>query len=98
MYDAAGVVTLDALLATTYTHTVKMLKVIEGFSTNAISVKKVSTESTFAIIAPKTGGIQSSAPINGTYAITCSDSLGVSHTSSDINYNTGVTWIQKIID
>jgi hypothetical protein len=71
MFDEAGLTTEDQNLATTYTYTITMKKVINGFSTNAVSVKKVSTESTFNIVAPNKGGTQSSTPISGYYTITC---------------------------
>lgn len=97
MFDAAGVETTDSTLATTFTHTIKLLKAINGFSANAVSIKKVSTVSTFVVVSPNKGGIQSTAPINGTYAITCTDHLGASHTSRDINYNTSPMWVTKAI-
>jgi hypothetical protein len=98
MFDVNGTSTSDASLANTYKYNVKLAKVINGFSTNALSVKMVSTGSTFDVVAPNKGGIQSSAPFSGNYAITCSDSQGVSHTSWDIAYNTGPTWITNVID
>jgi 3-deoxy-D-manno-octulosonate 8-phosphate phosphatase KdsC-like HAD superfamily phosphatase len=57
MFDASGDVTDDSALATTYTHTVKMHKVIDGFSTEALMATKISTASTIVIVAPKLGGI-----------------------------------------
>jgi hypothetical protein len=43
MYDAQGQVTEDSDLSVTNVYTVKMLRLINGFSTNKINVKKVDT-------------------------------------------------------
>jgi hypothetical protein len=96
-YDANGAATSSSS-ATTYEYKVKLAKVISGFSTNALSVKKVTSKSAFTATAPNKGGVQSSTPISGTYTITCEDSFGVSHSSSDISFNTEPTWITKQLD
>lgn len=88
MFDAAGEVTADKSLAATMTYNVKLQKLITGFSTNALSVKKVKTASTFEFVAPNKGGIQSSTPISGYYQITCAGPTGEYYTSSDILYST----------
>lgn len=66
-------------------------------SANAISVTKGTTTATFAVASPSIGGIKSSAPLNGTYAVQCTDSKNIAYTSKDINYNTSPYWIGKAI-
>jgi hypothetical protein len=97
MFNDLGEETTDSALAVAYTFAVKLQNVIEGFSTNAVTVKKVSTESTFEIIAPNKGGIQSTPPISGYYQITCQDHTGIDHTSSDIKFDTNPIWITRAI-
>jgi hypothetical protein len=69
MFDASSVLTTDATLAVTVVYTVTLQKQIFGMSANAISVTKGTTLSTFAVASPSIGGIKSSAPVNGTFAV-----------------------------
>jgi len=48
-------------------------KLIKDFSSNAISITKVTTKSSFTIITPQKS-IKSSTPIAGSYIISCVDS------------------------
>jgi hypothetical protein len=97
MFDASSAPTTDATLAVTVVYTVTLQKQIFGMSANAISVTKGTTLSTFAVASPSIGGIKSSAPVNGTYAVQCMDSSNIVYTSRDINYNAGPFWIGKAI-
>lgn len=72
MFDATSTLTTDSTLATTYTYTVSVRKMITGFSINAATISKVDSKSTFAVVPP-IKGIKSSAPVNGTYTLTCTD-------------------------
>jgi hypothetical protein len=52
MFDAANTLTTNATLATTYTYTVKLSKMINGVSFNGATVSKVSTSSAFSLVPP----------------------------------------------
>ena len=81
----------------TITYTVTLKKLVNGFSVNAISVKKVTTASTFTIASPNNGGVQSSAPISGFYQITCTDPSGAPVISTDIKYDSSPVWIANAL-
>jgi hypothetical protein len=55
MFDATSTLTTDATLATTYTYTVSLRKMITGLSINAATVSKVDTKSTFTLVPPSKG-------------------------------------------
>jgi len=72
MFDATSTLTTDSTQATTYFYTVSVRKMINGYSINAATITKVDSKSTFTVVPP-IKGVKSSAPVNGTYAITCTD-------------------------
>jgi hypothetical protein len=72
MYDASGAVTTDTALATSYTYQVSMARQISGYSSKTATITKGTTLSTISVVAPP-NGIASSAPLNGTFIITCQD-------------------------
>lgn len=55
MYDASGNLTTVAANAVSYRYTVKMRKVITGFSTNAVSATPEDSKSTFTATPPLLG-------------------------------------------
>ena len=72
------------------------MRQITGISINSISATKANSNATITITPPLKGQ-KSSAPLNGSYAITCTDPRGKQWTTPDIKYNTGHAWIQNII-
>jgi len=96
MYDANLAVTTSAVDAKSYNYQVQLLRQITGYSINSISATKVGTNATIAI-TPPLKGIKSSAPLNGSYAIVCTDPRGKVWTTPDIKYNTGLHWVQNIM-
>ena len=97
MFTSNGDITEDATTMVTITYTVTLKKLVTGFSVNAISVKKVSTASTFTIASPNNGGVQSSAPMSGFYQITCTGPSGAPVISSDIKYDSNPVWIANAL-
>jgi len=57
----------------TLKYNITLNKLIKDFSTTAISITKATTKSSFTIVTPQKG-IKSSAPIEGSYIISCDDS------------------------
>ena len=96
MYDVNQVVTTLTSAAKSYSYTVTVLKQIRGFSINSITATKVGTNATITP-TPPIKAIKSSAPINGSYSIVCTDPSGKTWTTPDINYGTNSDWIQNII-
>lgn len=59
---------------------------INGFSFNAVTVSNVNTLST-VVVVPPSRFVASSAPLNGTFVVSCTDNKGVTYTSKEIQYN-----------
>lgn len=94
MHNDMGDETTDESLASTFTYTVKLLKMIEGVSANAVSVTKVDQLSQATFLAtPPNRGIQSSKPLNGTYQLWCMDQYGQEYGTPDMNFNLHPIWI-----
>jgi hypothetical protein len=72
MFDASGAVTTNAALATSFTYQVSMAKQISGYSSKTATITKETTVSSITVVAPP-NGVASSAPLNGTFIITCQD-------------------------
>ncbi len=72
MFDASGAVTTNAALATSFTYQVSMAKQISGYSSKTATITKSTTLSSITVVAPP-NGVASSAPLNGTFIITCQD-------------------------
>jgi hypothetical protein len=104
-YDVNGVVTTVAADTVTILYNIRVLKLINGLSTSAISATKVgdsaigsgSATSATISITPPSRGIQSSYPFNGTYAITCTDNTGSVYTSEDILFDATRSQIEYAI-
>ena len=92
MGDVNGIPTTDATAAKTYTYSVTLLKQISGYSINSISASKTNSTATISIIPPLKG-VKSSAPINGSYQISCTDPSGRQWSTPDIAFNTNHNWI-----
>lgn len=93
MFDASSLETSTAADAVTYTYTVTMTKVIDGYSTNAVVASAVTSQSSFSSVPPMQG-IKSSLPVNGTFRVQCEDQEGYTYTTNDMVYNAGISWIQ----
>jgi len=96
MFDANNVLTTSTAAAKSYKYKVDMPKLISGVTANAVVAIKVTSKYTITTLAP-TLSVQSSAPINGSYAITCKDAQGISWSTLDIPYKSGHTWVQQHI-
>ena len=96
MYDVNQAVTTLTANAKSYSYSVTVLKQIKGYSINSITATKVGTNATITP-TPPIRGVPSSAPINGSYSIVCTDPAGKTWTTPDINYGTNTDWIQNII-
>jgi hypothetical protein len=55
MYDATSTLTTDSTLATSFTYTIVLRKMINGLSINAATVTKVDSKSTFTLVPPSKG-------------------------------------------
>ena len=93
MFDSLGIATTLQSDAVSIKYTISMRKAIYGFSTNAVSATADDTLSTLTATPPLLG-IQSSVPVNGTFAVSCTDLNGVEWTTKDLNFDTGPFWVQ----
>lgn len=71
-YDSTSAETTIAANVTSYKYSITLNKLINGVTANAVSITKVSTKSTIKVTIPILG-IKSTAPIAGSYIISCVD-------------------------
>ncbi len=69
---------------------------IYGYSINAITVTNVNSQSTFVAVPPNLG-VKSSAPVNGTFTVTCTNKQGQIFTSKEIGFNSQASSIESAI-
>jgi len=86
MFDVAGVETADAALQTSAIYNIKVLKRINGYSANAVSVSVIDSAATISPTAPMMA-TASSAPLSGAFRIKCTDDLAVDHFTYDLSYD-----------
>lgn len=96
MLDAFNNVTTNPTLATRYNYTVSVRKLIIGFSFSSATVSVINSKSTIVVVPPN-NAVSSSAPINGTYTITCNDNNGKSYKTREILYTAGTPTIEQAI-
>jgi len=104
LFDADAVEIDDAANATQMLYTVTVLKQMAGFSTSGVSVRSTAdedkgTNATEASIktTPPTRGQMSSAPFNGTFTVTCTDSFAREYTSVPINFDASRNEIERYL-
>lgn len=100
MYLANGTNTTNATEATSYVYHITMKKLIDGTSVSNIgSISK--TSATIAVELP-TAVMTSTAPLSGSYRITCPDPVGNDvaadpYTTTDIPLTQSSRWIAQSI-
>lgn len=89
MYDANGAVTTSAALSKKNVYTVKLAKMITGYSFTTATVTPVGTITSQVILVKPSdvGGLQSTSPISGNFVINCQDKFGQVFKSSPIPWN-----------
>ena len=93
-YDSNGVLTSESGLSTaSLKYTIRLMKVISGFSASAAVVSASKTDASIEVVPPMSG-IQSTGPLSGYYQITCTDGEGIDHTSSNIFFRWSNTWVE----
>jgi len=83
--DADGTETDVAANKTSLKYYITLRKLINDVSTNSISIVKTNTTAAFTVVKPE-NGVKSSAPLAGSYIITCVDNSGVSWSTDEIPY------------
>jgi len=93
MYDAAGEVTGSSASATSYVYTMRVPRMVDMPTANGVSATKKTTGSSISIVAPNAGQ-QSTAPISGSYMVSCVDpATDLVVTSKEISYSAHDPWI-----
>ena len=95
-YDESGDLLDSATDSYMWKYTIKVLRLIDGYSANSISVSKISTAANINVVPPQNGQ-QSTIPLDGTYTITCTDEDEVEWSTPAMWYNTHQIWIQNSI-